>query len=160
MVAEVVMNTNTPFSTAVQKNKASQEIIEAGQKMIQRANFSKKAQLEQQKKERVSQASIDDIVLTLAMYGGRLEVTGLGTFVVVEHKGYYVQKAGQKPYVEGDILAAPRRYKWIPARRTVKFFQADLLRDMLNENWFGDEHSHTPFPNKDFFIQRRNLLLD
>lgn len=91
----------------------------------------------------ISDISIHTLMLAIAQYGGRVEVEGFGAFRVHEIAEKLVPLPGG-----GHKIRA--------ARRVLIFRQSNRMRDMLNE----DFHNQTvPTPNKDYFIEKKNILV-
>lgn len=129
-------------------DRRCQDIFDFAQRALQRRTIDARVQAQLDKRvappEDVTAA---DIMYTLAQYGGRIEVKNFGTFYVKELPGYWKFTKNQK-----------QQY-FVPGRRIVQFFPSEALKMLTNEDFYSQSIS-TPTPNKSFFVERRNMILE
>lgn len=126
-------------------DRTGMELISAIFRQRQRENFAKQAQPWIEKATKISDATPMDIMITLAKHGGRVEVQGFGVFYIHEVPGHEVV----------NKMTGVKTYK--PGRRHIRFTASQQMRDMMNEDWFGQQDA--PMPNSDFWEGVRNLCL-
>ena len=119
------------------------ELISYAQRELRRKNFAAEAQPWLERATKVSDASFMDVMIALAEHGGRIEVQGFGTFYVQQTPGHTKQHGQQ--------------VKFKPGRRHIMFKPSQQLRDMVNEDYFGEQVE--PMPNSDFWKGAKNLQL-
>ena len=123
-------------------DRTGMELFSLAQRMKVSENFFQMDRPYIKKALEVPDVSVKEIMAHLARYGGRLEITHFGTF--------WVADVPAKERVTDGV-------KFVrAARRVVNFKMSNLLRDMLNEDYF---HQSEPTPNSDYFITKRNILV-
>jgi nucleoid DNA-binding protein len=129
-------------------DRRCQDIFDFAQRALQRRTID--ARVQQALDSRIKppeDITAADIMYTLALYGGRIEVKNFGTFYVKELPGYWKFTKNQK-----------QQY-FVPGRRVVQFFPSEVLKSLTNEDYYSQSISE-PTPNKSFFVERRNMILE
>lgn len=125
-----------------------QELFEFGQRELQRQVINDRVIEKLAKSLTPAEVDTKDIAYTLACYGGRLEVKNFGSFYIKEIPGHYRNSPRNK-----------NSSQWfVPGRRGVIFYPSEALLALLNDNYYGTQID--PTPNSDFFIERRNMIIE
>lgn len=120
------------------------EVFSAIQKQTIRDNFAALAKPYVDQVMNVSDVSVVDLMINICQYAGRIEVRNFGTFIIREIKGRDIVNSA------GQVIGYKHGY------RRIEFAQSKLLRDLINEDVFGQV---VPTPNSDYFVEERNIYL-
>lgn len=132
------------FEARHKKDRTGMEMLDAAMMDKVRDNFTKWTLPYMPEKERVSTASVAEIMTCIAQYAGRIEVSGLGSF--------FIREVEQRPITDANGNFVKMR----SARRFIDFTMSATMRDMVNNDY---NYQSEPDPNPDYFVERRNLLI-